>query len=157
MDTLTKINKLPKIKYFLLFFIFLGIFSNLAENSKELEKKLIQAPEVEKSIILNKLSKAYWFDKEKEKTLRYGKVALKYAKKLKQKQVIPIQEEQLDQLSLPNNFEQVIFDKNVDNVIEFSKDENEITKVDFITKSSLNLWISKEYSVNLSNEEFYNQ
>ena len=86
----SKEKKSPK--RIILFFILLTfIFSPNVLISKEVkvEKELLltklkMAKDSEKSAILNKLAKAYWWDKDRNLVLKYGKDALKYAKKFRQ-------------------------------------------------------------------------
>lgn len=86
----SKEKKSPK--RIILFFVLLTfLFSSNTLISKEskaekdlLLTKLKMAKDIEKSAILNKLAKAYWWDKDKNLVLNYGKDALKYAKKFRQ-------------------------------------------------------------------------
>jgi tetratricopeptide (TPR) repeat protein len=73
--------------------MFLGSFSYLftcleLENIETLKIELEQAPDAAKSFILNKLSKAFWKDKNKFFIYKYASESLGYAKKYNQKEQI---------------------------------------------------------------------
>lgn len=68
-------------------FLFGILLSN--QDIAEMEKKFMQTPEAEKSIVLNKLVNKLlgksWDDKQKEKILAYARQAIEYARKYNQK------------------------------------------------------------------------
>lgn len=76
-----------KICALLLFLIaFIPIYLNILAEGKTIEQlknELEKAPDSKKCMILNKLAKAYWWEKPRDKVLKYGQEALVYAQKYK--------------------------------------------------------------------------